>query len=173
MNAPTNTAHAQRNAQLLDECRERLSYDPETGVFIWLVRVNSKVPAGSVAGTVGRLGYRHIRIFNKAIGAHRLAWAFVHGHFPTREIDHINGVRADNRICNLRDVSRQVNAQNERVARKHNQSGVIGVRRIGNSFVARIWTGSKEKHLGCFKDADSASEAYRQAKRQLHAGCTI
>lgn len=86
-----------------EELKEYLHYDPLTGDFNWTIgkrglKVNSK------AGSMNDQGYVIIRINNIRYRAHRLAWLYVYGHFPINEIDHINGVRSDNRIENLRDA---------------------------------------------------------------------
>jgi len=71
--------------------KELLNYNPETGDFAW---VKSKKPAGGISS----YGYRRIIIDGKEHKAHRLAWLYTHGVFPEDQIDHINGVRHDNRI---------------------------------------------------------------------------
>jgi len=94
-----------------------LEYDPETGVFIWKPRTtddkswNTKF-AGEVAGSINNHGYRRIGIDGKIYMAARLAWLYVHGEWPKNEIDHINRVRDDNRMVNLRDVTSTENSNN-------------------------------------------------------------
>jgi hypothetical protein len=104
-----------------------LEYDPETGVFIWSPRPgdkwwNAQFP-GEVAGTMDSGGYRRIGIDGKYYGAARLAWLYVHGEWPKNEIDHINRVRDDDRIVNLRDVTHTGN-QNNRSANNGLPEGV-------------------------------------------------
>ena len=85
-----------------------LHYDELTGVFTW--RSNRpKVRAGDVAGTRSSHDYWQISIRDKVYSAHRLAWFYVHGTWPSRVIDHIDGDRMNNRIDNLRDVSTKEN----------------------------------------------------------------
>jgi hypothetical protein len=99
-----------------DYVRRRLQYDPGTGEFIWKPRSgdkqwNTKL-AGEVAGFMDGGGYRQIRIDGKHYRAARLAWLYVYGEWPQNEIDHINRVRTDNRLVNLRDVTSSENQNN-------------------------------------------------------------
>lgn len=152
----------------------RLSYDPATGVFRWLVDSN-RVKAGDEAGCIDSRGYRRISVGRSYCKAHRLAWLFVHGNWPIYDIDHINGVRSDNRIENLRDAPTSVNTQNLKRARCDNKtSGLLGVsRQSGREWVAQIWANGRNHRLGNFEDPVEAHEAYLKAKRKLHAGCTL
>ena len=96
----------------LQYVRDRLHYDAESGVFRWRMNTAAK-PAGSRAGTaVGSNGYRRIQIAGKTILEHRLAVFYVTGEWPKDWVDHINRNRADNRICNLRDLTPQESAFN-------------------------------------------------------------
>ena len=105
--------------------KEVLSYDPDSGKFTWKIHV-SNVKAGSVAGSLDFYGYINIRVDGKAYKAHRLVWLYTHGYDPENQIDHLNGVRNDNRITNLREVSQSCNMQNTKV-RSNNTSGFPGV----------------------------------------------
>lgn len=90
-----------------------------------------------------------VRIDGKYYLLHRLAWMYVHGEFPNGDIDHINRVRNDNRLTNLRVVNRCVNQQN-RSLQVNNTSGVAGViyGKKSNSWIARIKANNKYYHLG-------------------------
>ena len=155
--------------------RELLSFDPATGEFTWIGRSGSghSKPLGKKAGCNVH-GYIAIRINGVRHAAHRLAWLYVYGDLPSGVIDHINGDPTDNRIANLRDVSAAVNRQNIRRPAKHSSTGYLGVRRIyGGRFKAVIDHNKKRVTVGCFETAEAAHNAYLNAKRQLHAGCTI
>ena len=152
--------------------RELLDYDAETGRFVWR-QANKRVKAGTVAGYVGNDGYVRIRASGTRFLAHRLAWFYVHGTWPAGEIDHINGDRSDNRIANLRDVSRLTNRQNMRRAQADNRSGLLGVSLTNNRCKASIRSGGKNHHLGYFASPEAAHAAYVAAKRQTHEGCTL
>jgi hypothetical protein len=154
--------------------RDWFSYDADAGRLIWKKRSGNKATAGVVAGNKQRNGYRYIEFQGKAYREHRLVWAICKGEIAFGDLDHINGVRDDNRIENLRDIGRSGNAQNERKARKSNRStGVLGVYKAGNKFRAIITANGKRTDLGRFETVESAQDAYLTAKRSLHAGCTI
>ncbi len=157
-----------------ERLRELLSYDPDTGVFTWKVN-KGREKQGNVAGCKSSHGYITIRIDSKIGYAHRIAWMYVHGKLPEYQIDHINGVRDDNRLVNLRDTTQAVNAQNLLRARSDNQIGVLGVCLDNDSkkFRANITISGKAKSLGSFNSAEEAHQAYLSAKRKLHAGCTL
>lgn len=95
-----------------EKLREILHYDPASGHF-WARVSRSPLKAGDLVGHIRSDGYRAIKIHSKAYKAHRLAWLYIHGKWPSSIIDHINGIRADNRIENLRDVSYKENSMNE------------------------------------------------------------
>ncbi len=92
--------------------RSILHYDQETGIFTWKVRTARRVKAGDVAGCSDGDGYRLIKVQSRLYKAHRLAWLYIHGSWPKDQIDHINRIRTDNRIANLREVSNKQNLQN-------------------------------------------------------------
>lgn len=154
--------------------KDALSYDPETGVFVWRV-ISGKARPGARAGSSHNAGYTEIRYRGVRVLAHRLAWWWAHGSLPANEIDHINGVRTDNRIANLRDVPRSINNENLKQARKNNGSGLLGVTKHANAngYKAAIQVKGKRIHIGCFKSAQEAHDAYLCAKRRLHQGNTL
>lgn len=157
----------------VEKLREVFSYDAETGILTWRDRVGN-VAAGSVAGRITNKGYIQIGVCGKRYMAHRLAWAYVHGYWPNGDIDHIDGDRLNNRIANLRDVSRAVNSQNERRARSSNKScGLLGVSASLSKWRALIRVDGKKLYIGTFDTPKAAHEAYLSAKRELHEGCTI
>jgi hypothetical protein len=147
---------------------ELLNYDPETGVFVWVKRSNPNVPAGSVAGTMNN-GYVKISIDNKKYFAHRLAWMYVYGSYPKAELDHINRVRNDNRISNLREATPAENKQNLSVA-KHNTSGVKGVNfhTYYGKWRAYVYINGKQVSCGYFSSVEEAIAARKEAKKKIH-----
>ncbi len=155
--------------------RELLHYDPETGVFTWLESLSFRAPVGTAAGTAQKIGYTIIGICGVRYYAHRLAWLYIHGRWPTNHIDHINGLKSDNRAVNLRDVSRSTNLQNLRRAPAQNKTGLIGATwdKSRSVWSAQIRVGGRNKSVGRFATAQEAHEAYIAAKRQFHEGCTI
>lgn len=153
--------------------QELLSYDPETGVFAWKKRTG-RCSAGAIAGCQDDRGYVVLSIDGKRYYAHRLAWLYSTGQFPSKNIDHINGEKFDNRIKNLRDVNTQTNLQNLKKAMVTNKStGILGVRKLRGKFLAQITIEGKETHLGTFNSVEDAHAVYLQAKRRFHNGCTI
>lgn len=151
-----------------ERVRELLAYDPDTGVFTWRVSRGWNAKAGSVAGRIDGRGYAVIRIDSIEMNAHRIAWAYVYGAVPEAFIDHINGVRSDNRIVNLRLATHSENQQNQRAARSNSKTGYLGVRQFRDKFRAGISVNGKFIHLGLFKDPYSAHQAYIEAKRVHH-----
>jgi len=130
-----------------------LDYSPETGEFVWKkTPPYAKEKTGEVAGHIHSLGYRFIFVGGKKYGAHVLAWFYVHKEWPI-EIDHINGVRSDNRIANLRNVTTKVNQQNAK-KRSDNQSGITGVSWLkkNKAWQAQIRAEGKIYYLGSTKD---------------------
>jgi hypothetical protein len=158
----------------MERLRTLLRYEAETGKFYWLVnRPGGCAKAGTQAGSIEVQGYVVITLLGRRCKAHRLAWFYVHGEWPTEHLDHINGDRTDNRICNLRMVSNAVNMQNLKRARSDNRLNLLGVTAQKNRFRARIQVDGKLKQIGSFLTAEEAHDAYLIAKRQLHEGCTI
>lgn len=146
-----------------DELKKVLNYDPETGIFTWKAG-GRRHKGGSIAGRIDR-GYVVIDLNYKAHRAHRLAWLYVHGKWPDEVIDHINGVRNDNRIANLRDVTNAVNCQGFRSISPRNKTGYTGVswnERLQGFTAARMVNG-KSKFLGVFNTAEEAANAYAKA----------
>lgn len=162
-----------------EELRQAITYDAETGVFVWKHRLSSAGRAvkrwGKQAGSVDHYGRIVVRLRGRLYFAHQLAWLYVHGKWPDNVIDHINGNNSDNRFCNLRDVPQVVNMQNRRTASINNPQNVLGVswHKGAGRFRARVTVNSKEHHLGLFDTIEAAHHAYVEAKRRLHPGCTI
>lgn len=153
--------------------QELFYYDQATGIFTRKV-ATSNVKAGKTTGSLDSKGHLNFRVDKRMHLAHRLAWLYCYGEFPSGQIDHINGVRTDNRIANLRDVPASINAQNIRRARADNKTGFLGVsKHAGGKYVAQIQVNGKVTHLGLFTDPEVAHQAYLSAKRIHHPGCTI
>jgi len=148
--------------------KEILHYDMETGVFTWRKhRLRSR--EHSVAGTPFKGGYIRITIHRKPHMAHRLAWLYVTGSWPSCEMDHIDGDESNNAWANLREATRTQNNCN-RGSHKNNRLGLKGVYQVhDNRFVARIYIDGRSTSLGSFKTAEEAHAAYCNAA-QKHFG---
>ncbi len=159
----------------LAEC---FRYDPETGSLFWRCRPDWHFPcaanatgwnkrlAGTRAGSPSA-GAILCEINSDSFLAHRIIWKLVHNEEPP-EIDHINGKRHDNRLCNLRAATRTLNCRNMS-RRRDNTSGVTGVTWNAKRGVwhARIRRDGKYCHLGSFASLDEAREARRAAEAEL------
>jgi hypothetical protein len=144
--------------------REVLNYDPETGVFAWNIQRRG-MKAGKTPGCINTSGYRVIRFDGVLYFAHRLAWLYVYGEWPSSgHVDHINHLRADNRIANLRDVAVADNIRNRKGANKNSSTGSLGVGRHGDKWRARVMVNRKNVHLGTFDSLEAASRAANKAR---------
>lgn len=155
----------------VDRLRFLLDYNKDTGMFVWKndPKMTLKTKVGKVAGSVNNRGYWRIQIDRKTYQAHRLAWMYMHGKFPDGQIDHINRIKTDNRISNLRECTNAENAQN-RPIQKNNKSGFIGVfwRDLDKKWVAQIKINGKPIRIGLFDNKIDAHNAYKLEKKKVH-----
>lgn len=153
-----------------ERVRELFDYDADTGALLW-----KKLPRRGrrVAGSRRVDGYWQVFADGRNHAAHRIVWMHVHGVQPRGVIDHINGDRADNRVCNLRDVSIKANNQNVRRPFKTSSTGLLGVGFLYGKHVARISVDGRPTTIGRFNSPEEASEAYLKKKREVHEGCTL
>lgn len=150
--------------------RELLDYDAATGEFTWRVAKAQKLMNNRRAATaVNSDGYRHIKIDNKSHKAHRLAWLHVHGEWPSGQIDHIDGDRANNRISNLRSATWGENRHNLK-RYTNNTSGHKGVYQCNQTgkWKVQINAYNKRRYLGAFERIEDAAETYARAAKDLH-----
>lgn len=158
--------------------RSILHFDPSTGIFTWLNYRGGTARAGSVAGHVNAHGYVKITVDGKEKSAHRLAFLYMNGSEPPYDVDHINGVRHDNRWVNLRAATESENSQNQKRAKVNNSTGFLGVApeaRTGGRIVyrAQIRVDGTDTKLGYYDTPEDAHSAYLRAKRVLHPYGTI
>ena len=142
------------------ELKQQLLYDPGTGVFTRRVSNNNNVRIGSITGSTTNCGYLSIMVCGDSYQAHRLAWLYEHGYFPEHQIDHMNGVRDDNRISNLRHVTRSCNQQNQKVYTT-NKSGFPGVywESSARKWNAQITVDRRQVRIGRYPTALEAALA--------------
>ena len=155
-----------------DMIRSAFDYDPDTGVFRRKI-TSGGAKAGSVAGCINIEGYCVIRYRYTLLYAHRLAWIYVYGEWPSNQVDHINSIRSDNRIANLRDVDQPINMQNRKRADKDSKLGVLGVSLSRGLYKAQIQVNGTNKFIGRFATIDEARAAYVELKRIHHEGNTL
>ena len=173
--ANLSAAIAERKHLTPERLREVLTYDEATGVFRWKIRVAQRAKAGDVAGSAHSDGYRHIRVDGAMYKLHRLAWLYVYGRWPSAHIDHVNGIRDDNRLANLREADNAQNHQNKKRAQSNNASGYLGVcwHSQNRKWRAQIQAEGKKVQLGYFDTPEEAHAAYLKAKAELHPFQTI
>lgn len=170
------------------ELAELLSYDPETGGLTWLPRPLRFFRDGEGRYTAARAkkifdrqfantpalnthnpaGYLRGNLFGRSLMSHRAAYALMTGHWPEDQIDHINGVRDDNRWVNLRPVTNRQNQHNSRSA-KNSSSRYIGVSscRKTNRWVAYICPDGRKINLGAYNTEEEAAKVRDEKALEL------
>ena len=170
-----------KNELTQERLKELLHYDPDTGDFTWKYRYDMPKQwntryANKKSGCIHCEGYIRIRINEKKYLAHRLAILWMTGKFPKKQVDHVDGIKDNNKWNNIREATHSENQQNQKKAHKDNKStGLLGVcfKKIDKKYYSRIYVNNKSKFLGYFKTAQEAHEAYLKAKRELHEFNTL
>lgn len=158
----------------IEQLRELLLCDPENGTLTWKVRPgtdrctkwwNTRYAGKPAMTAIGNHGYHFGNIHNKTVLAHRVVWAICIGQWPPCEVDHINGIRTDNSLANLRSVSRAENAKNTRarIRKSGLPCGVYEQTTSKGRYRADIQIGGKRKTVGCFGSIEEARAAYLAA----------
>lgn len=150
----------------LELARLKFDYCPETGV----VRRKSN---GKPVGAKNNRGYLTTRLNKKTITVHRLAWLLFNGEWPSGDVDHINGNKADNRLANLRIATNAENQHSIFKAMKNSKTGVRGVTHLKNGFLARIRANGERIVLGIFPTLAEARAAYLAAKEKLQPASSV
>lgn len=151
-----------------ERLKELLHYEPETGIFTHQI-TRYRVKKGQTAGSMTRNGYVLMKIDGGKYLAHRLAWFYVNGEFPKDQIDHIDGVKTNNSISNLREATNGENMSNI-VWNSSNTSGAKGVSWCKRNKKWRAYVKKNRKfiNLGLFVDVSEAAEVASQARIKLH-----
>lgn len=150
-----------------ERLKQLLHYDPETGVFTRLVSVKGfKAAKGVSPGWVSVGGYLCVCVDGRQYLAHRLAWLYTYGEMPKSVIDHIDRVKTNNAITNLRLASKQLNALNINL-QANNTSGVTGVCRHQGKWMARIKINGVDRYLGRFDTIEDAAKARKNAEQAV------
>tara|TARA_R100001163_G_scaffold61721_1_gene51933 strand:+ start:775 stop:1302 length:528 start_codon:yes stop_codon:yes gene_type:complete len=152
----------------LEELKEYLDYNSDTGVFIWKKRPAYRIKIGQQAGCLNSEGYRMIKLKRSIYLSHRIAYYMYHGVDPLeKQVDHINGNKADDRIKNLRLATCQENNFNKGL-RRNNTSGFTGVhwRRGRQKWIATVQLRGNYKYLGIFNEKEDAIQARIEAEKK-------
>lgn len=145
------------------ELKERFDYDPITGIFRHK-RNTARMRVGERAGKMNKQGYWGVKCgTNNRIQASWAAWIYMTGELPAHTIDHINGIRHDDRFHNLRLATRSQNCSNKLKFWKENKYGFRGVKKNHKRFMAMLKTAGKEYYLGVFDTPELAARAYDEA----------
>ena len=157
--------------------RALVGYNPDDGSLFWKRRDPSMEAPGWNFKYAGRpalsimddKGYLHGRVLGKNIKAHRAAWSIYHGKWPSGFIDHINGIRSDNRIKNLREATHSQNARNRKPS-KSSTSKFLGVHwNLRDAmWESQVNDGCRIIRLGKFKSEIDAALAYDSAAISIH-----
>ena len=150
---------------IVDEIKNALSYDAATGVFSW-INCSKKNLNGTAAGAVQSGGYIQITYAGTSYMAHRLAWFYSTGRFPSCQIDHINGNRSDNRIENLRLATQPQNMINSQ-RRPNSTTGERGIQRLPSGAFRLKVSGI---HKGCFASLEEAVHARNEIVKESFGG---
>lgn len=151
------------------ELKHQMNYDQDTGIFIWINSKSSAIKKYKIAGTIDVYGYVAIRINGKVYKAHRLAWLYVYGEFPSKMLDHIDRIKTNNSICNLRLATSSQNSRNV-TSNKKNTSGYRGVvwHKRDKRWQAACTVYGKQIHIGNFNTAEEAHLAYEEFKKNAY-----
>lgn len=149
----------------VEELKRYLNYEPETGIFTWKEKASRSTTVGSRAGNTRPDGYVVITLKGRKYLAHRLAWLYVYGVWPTCIVDHIDRNPNNNRISNLRDVTAKQSSYNTGMF-STNSSGVKGVGRSCGKWQANLSYMGEKFYLGTFNTAEEAASVLQAFKNE-------
>ncbi len=156
-----------------EEMNARYAADEKRGILLRRETFGSSL-VGTQPKKRDKDGYLTLVFKGRQYFVHRVLWLLHKGTWPLAQIDHINGIRTDNRIANLRDVSRKTNLQNRRCRTQGRMDLPLGVVEDGpKRYRASVASNGAQLHVGTFATPQEAHAAYVQAKRKYHEGCTL
>ena len=162
----------ENDSQIQKRVKELFYYDENTGIFTRKIATgrHGRHKKGLVAGAKNNRGYVILSIDSKRYVAHKIAWLYVYGYIPKQDLDHINRVKNDNRIANLRLATRSENMQNV-VRNKKNTSTQKGVswmpqRKKWRAYINKDY---KQIYIGLFDSFEEAVSAYKEAQKKIHS----
>ena len=146
-----------------DYLKSILNYDENIGILSRKIAKTVTVNIGDTVGYLRSDGYLRTSIDGKGYMCHRLAWLYVHGEFPEEYIDHINGNKSDNRICNLREATNKQNQKNRKV-QANNKTGYrcVSYHKHNNRYIAAMQIDGKSSYIGSYATPLEASDAYEE-----------
>jgi len=151
----------------VERVRSLLAYDSERGHLYWLANRRGGASAGDRFGKQCKNGYRLGKVDQKHLYEHRLIWFIVHGEWPPQTIDHVNRIRDDNRLSNLRLATYSQNNANRDQDRSDGRRGVTWHKKCGK-WQSSIQIEGKFRHLGLFSSIEEAGAARDAAARAFY-----
>ncbi len=155
------------NPLTCEDIKNLFTYDCSSGILYWKENCVCKDIAGKMVGSSDKDGYIVLSYRGRWYKVHRLVWAYVYGEFPKKNLDHINGIKSDNRIENLRLISHKGNSINTGL-QINSTTGITGVNKYTQSknfkYCAMIMVNRKVYYLGGFVTKLDAAKARRKAE---------
>lgn len=147
----------------------------ENGILVRNITTSSKAIKGTSPQYIDKDGYLIVSIDRRKYRVHRLVFLYFNGEHPSLDIDHIDGDRINNKIENLRHVSRAVNMHNLKSAHRDNAQKLLGAfhKKGSKVYFSRIHINGKSKYIGTYSSAIDAHQAYLKEKRKYHEGNTL
>lgn len=151
-----------------EQLKARVKYDLDTGIFTWAITGGARSKQGDIAGCFNNKGYWCIRIGDKAYKAHRLAFLYVLGKFPEKQVDHIDGNKANNSWCNLRECTNSQNQMNTGISKRNSSLDKGIFKNPCGKYRVQLGINNKKCYLGLFTDLEEARKVVREFREQLH-----
>lgn len=153
----------------MDKSQKKLleTFIYDNGKLLW--KPKRGVRANRQFGSITKHGYRRGGLLGNMYFEHRLVWLYHYGEWPKGDLDHINGIRSDNRVENLREATRRNNNLNKGSIpnTSSNYKGVSYCKPL-NKWRAQYTFNCKTKHIGYFETEIEAAKAYDETVKDLH-----